>query len=177
MEIGRPYSPTKDKIVLPDPSQFASRNGYYQTALHEAGHSTGHHDRMNRDTLKEGMAAGFGSPEYAREELRAEISAMMTGEQVGVGHDPQRGAAYVENWVAVLEKDPHEIRRAAGEAQQMTNYLMDRAITQEREHPTKTKAELTQEFSHARGPQIGQTPKQPVAARTQTQERDVGPSR
>ena len=171
------YSPTEDKIVLPDPSQFASRNGYYQTALHEAGHSTGHHDRMNRDTLKEGMAAGFGSPEYAREELRAEISAMMTGEQVGVGHDPQRGAAYVENWVAVLEKDPHEIRRAAGEAQKMTNYLMDRAITQEREHPTKTKAELTQEFSHARGPQIGQTPKQPVAARTQTQERDVGPSR
>ena len=81
--------------MLPDPSQFASRNGYYQTALHEAGHSTGHHDRMNRDTLKEGMAAGFGSPEYAREELRAEISAMMTGEQVGVGHDPQRGAAYV----------------------------------------------------------------------------------
>ena len=48
-------------------------------------------------------------------------SAMMTGEQVGVGHDPQRGAAYVENWVAVLEKDPHEIRRAAGEAQKMTN--------------------------------------------------------
>ena len=171
------YSPTEDKIVLPDPSQFASRNGYYQTALHEAGHSTGHHDRMNRDTLKEGMAAGFGSPEYAREELRAEISAMMTGEQVGVGHDPQRGAAYVEHWVAVLEKDPHEIRRAAADAQKMTNYLMDRAITQEREHPTKTKAELTHEFSHARGPQIGQTPKQPVAARTQTQERDVGPSR
>ena len=117
------YSPTEDKIVLPDPSQFATRNGYYQTALHEAGHSTGHHDRMNRDTLKEGMAAGFGSPEYAREELRAEISAMMTGEQVGVGHDPRRDAAYVENWVKVLEKDPHEIRRAAGDAQKMTNYL------------------------------------------------------
>ena len=94
------YSPTEDKIVLPDPSQFASRNGYYQTALHEAGHSTGHHERMNRRTLKEGLEKGFGSPEYAREELRAEISAMMTGEQVGVGHDPQRGAAYVENWVA-----------------------------------------------------------------------------
>ena len=141
------------------------------------GHSTGHHGRMNRDTLKEGMAAGFGSPEYAREELRAEISAMMTGEQVGVGHDPQRGAAYVEHWVAVLEKDPHEIRRAGGDAQKMTNYLMDRAITQEREHPAKTKAELTQEFSHARGPQIGQAPKQPVAALTQAQERDRGPSR
>ena len=51
---------------------------------------------------------------------------MMTGEQVGVGHDPQRGAAYVENWVAVLEKDPHEIHRAARDAQKMTDYLMDR---------------------------------------------------
>ena len=103
---------------------------------------------------------------------------MMTGEQVGVGHDPQRGAAYVENWVAVLEKDPHEIRRAAGEAQQMTNYLMDRAITQEREHPTKTKAELTQEFFPRQG--AADRPDTEAACggdRTQTQERDVGPSR
>ena len=113
VEIGPTTGWPRTRLCYRTRSQFATRNGYYQTALHEAGHSTGHHDRMNRDTLKEGMAAGFGSPEYAREELRAEISAMMTGEQVGVGHDPQRGAAYVENWVAVLEKDPHEIRRAA----------------------------------------------------------------
>ena len=105
------YRMAEDKVVLPEPGQFPTRNGYYQTALHECGHSTGHPDRMNRDTLKEGMEKGFGSAEYAREELRAEISAMMTGERVGVGHDPQRGAAYVENWVAVLEKDPYEIHR------------------------------------------------------------------
>ena len=107
----------EDKIVLPERSQFPTANAYYQTALHECGHSTGHPDRMNRESLKEGIEKGFGSPEYAREELRAEISAMMTGERVGVGHDPQRGAAYVENWVAVLEKDPLEIHRAAGDAQ------------------------------------------------------------
>ena len=88
------YLYDQDKIVLPEQSQFPTRNGYYQTALHECGHATGHPDRMNRETLKEGLASGFGSPEYAREELRAEISAMMTGERVGVGHDPQRGAAY-----------------------------------------------------------------------------------
>ena len=86
------YRIAEDKIVLPEPSQFPTRNGYYQTALHECGHSTGHPDRMNRDTLKDGLENGFGSSEYAREELRAEISAMMTGERVGVGHDPQRGA-------------------------------------------------------------------------------------
>ena len=173
------YRMAEDKVVLPEPSQFATRNGYYQTALHECGHSTGHPDRMDRDTLKEGMEKGFGSSEYAREELRAEISAMMTGERVGVGHDPQRGAAYVENWVAVLEKDPHEIHRAARDAQKMSKYLMDRAIEREVEAPVKEKtaAELTQQYSHACGPQISHTPKQPTEQLAQQQQRDMEPSR
>ena len=138
---------------------------------------TGHPDRMDRDTLKEGLEKGFGSPEYAREELRAEISAMMTGERVG--HDPQRGAAYVKHWVAVLEKDPHEIHRAARDAQRMSDYLMDRAVSHEREAPVKEKtaAELTQAYSHARGPQINQTPKQLTEQYAQEHQRDVGPSR
>ena len=71
-------------------------------------------------------AGGFGSPEHAREELRAAICAMMTGERVGVGHDPQRGGAYAENWVRVLEEDPREIHRAAAEAQRMSDYLIGR---------------------------------------------------
>ena len=96
------YRVAEDKVVLPEHDQFPTRNSYYQTALHECGHSTGHPDRMDRDTLKDGVEQGFGSPEYAREELRAEISAMMTGERVGVGHDPQRASAYVENWVKVV---------------------------------------------------------------------------
>ena len=173
------YRIAEDKVVHPEPGQFPTRNGYYQTALHECGHSTGHPDRMDRDTLEEGLDKGFGSPEYAREELRAEIGAMMTGERIGVGHDPQRGAAYVENWVAVLEKDPHEIHRAARDAQKMSDHLMDRAIEREVDKPgkEKTRAELTHEYSHARGPQISQTPKQPTQQPAQAPERDVGPSR
>ena len=120
------YRIDEDQVVLPEPSRFPMRKGYYQTALHECGHSTGHPDRMDRDTLKRGLADGFGSPEYAREELRAEICAMMTGERVGVGHGPQRAAAYVENWVKVLEEDPREIHRAAAEAQRMSDYLISR---------------------------------------------------
>ena len=125
------YRLAEDKIVLPERDQFPTATAYYQTALHECGHSTGHPDRMDRQSLKDGMADGFASEAYAREELRAEISAMMTGERVGVGHDPQRGAAYVENWVKVLEKDPLEIHRAAGEAQRMSEYLIDRARLRE----------------------------------------------
>ena len=169
------YRLAEDKVVLPEHDQFPTRNGYYQTALHEVGHSTGHPDRMNRESLKEGIEKGFGSPEYAREELRAEISAMMTGERVGVGHDPQRGAAYVENWVKVLEEDPREIHRAAGEAQRMSDYLLGRTHT--REAPGKEqKDDLTQKYSHAQGPQISHTPKQPTEQPTQQQQRDTGPS-
>ena len=144
--------------MLPERDQFPTQNGYYKTALHECGHATGHPDRLNRETLKEGIANGFGSPEYAREELRAEISAMMTGERVGVGHDPQRGAAYVENWVKVLEKDPHEIHRAARDAQKMTDHLMERAINREVATPSeeKSRAQLTDEYSQTRGQEINQ---------------------
>ena len=104
---------------------------------------------------------------------------MMTGERVGVGHDPQRGAAYVEGWVKVLEEDPHEIHRAARDAQRMTDYLMDRAIEREVEASgkEKTAAELRQEYSHARGPQVSQTPKQPTEQHAQKLQREVGPSR
>ena len=77
------YSLNNDEITLPERMQFPSANHYYQTALHELGHSTGHPERMNRATLTQGMADGFGSPAYAKEKLRAEISAMMTGERVG----------------------------------------------------------------------------------------------
>ena len=71
------YNLNRDEIVLPERGQFPSANHYYQTALHELGHSTGHPERMNRETLTQGISEGFGSPAYAKEELRAEISAMM----------------------------------------------------------------------------------------------------
>ena len=70
------YNLNRDEIVLPERGQFPSANHYYQT-LHELGHSTGHPERMNRETLTQGISEGFGSPDYAKEELRAEISAMM----------------------------------------------------------------------------------------------------
>ena len=131
------YHLKRDRIVLPERGQFPSANHYYQTALHELGHATGHKsrlgdgapgdDRGHRKTLRDGIDKGFGSPEYAREELRAEISAMMTGDRLGAGHDPARGAAYVEGWIQALEDDPREIHRAAADAQRISNYLIEPA--------------------------------------------------
>lgn len=132
------YNVRTDQVVLPERGQFPSAAKYYQTALHELGHATGHPDRLNRPTL----GKRFGSQDYAREELRAEISAMMTGEKIGLGHDPRHGADYVAGWVKALEDDPREIYRAAADAEKMSRYLIEPA----REHVQERAAQTRQEM-------------------------------
>ena len=124
--------------------------------MHELGHATGHPDRLDRATLKNGVG-DFGSVEYAREELRAEISAMLTGVRVGVGHDGSRGATYVQGWLTALEHDPQEIDKAAAEAQHMSDYLL-RQIREHEQAIAQKYAELAATYSAARRPQISPAP-------------------
>ena len=121
---GAYYDPMMDLVVLPKRSQFPSQAAYTHTALHELGHATGHPSRLKRPTLIN--HEGFGSATYAREELRAEIAAMMTGDQLGIGHAPQHGNAYINSWIQVLENDPKEIYNAGGDAQRISDWLMAR---------------------------------------------------
>ena len=46
---------------------------------------------------------------------------------------PSRGAAYVEGWVAALEEDPREIRRAAADAQKISDFVLARSREHEAE--------------------------------------------
>ena len=150
------YNLQTDKVTLPEREQFATANGYYQTALHELSHATGHPARMDRDTLKNGVG-NFGSVEYAREELRVEMSAMLTGDCVGVGHDGSRGAAYVKGWITALDHDPREIYKAAGDAQKISDYLMRPVRDREQEIAQQHRA-LAETHSAARSPQISSAP-------------------
>lgn len=109
--------------MLPFRSRFRDATGYYETALHELGHWTGHRDRLNRYTLV--TASNFGSRTYAREELRAEIASLMTSAHLGLGHDPKRCAAYVKSWIKVLEDKHSEIYRASSDAQSISDYILD----------------------------------------------------
>ena len=118
------YNFFENRVMLPERSQFPSPSAYTHTALHELGHATGHPSRMNRPTFVN--RGGFGSETYAREELRAEIGAMMTGERLGVGHEPRHGTAYVGAWIKVLESDPKEMRAAAVDAQRISDWLIAR---------------------------------------------------
>ena len=124
------YDLGRDLIVMPDKEQVPSGSTYYQSALHELGHWTGHPERLNRETLISGIKYGTSSPDYAREELRAEISSMMTGDRLRLGHDPSRTAAYVDFRIQALKDDPREIYRASQDAQVISDYVLGRVREQ-----------------------------------------------
>ncbi|SDE62265.1 hypothetical protein SAMN05216464_1081 [Mucilaginibacter pineti] len=75
---------------------------------------------MNRD-----LSNRYGSPGYAKEELRAEIASLMLGSELNIGHNFGQHAAYVESWIKVLKDDPGELFKASADAQHITDYLMD----------------------------------------------------
>ena len=109
-----------DEIRMPPKGQFESKEAYYAMALHEIGHATGHKSRLNRD-----MSGGFGTENYAKEELRAEISSFMLTTKLGLGHDPSRHASYVSSWIKVLKNDHREIFKAAKDADKIQKYLTE----------------------------------------------------
>ena len=113
------YSITKDSIHLPPATAFDSAYEFYATALHEIGHSTGHRTRLNR------KFAPFGTADYAKEELRAEISSFMLSTELGLGHYPARHASYVENWLQALREDKNEIFRAARDAEIIKQWILE----------------------------------------------------
>lgn len=114
------YSPFKDSITLPLKHQFDEPGKYYATALHELGHWTGHQSRLDRKLVN-----SFGTEEYAREELRAEIASLLIGDELPIGHDPSQHTAYVDSWISILQDHPFEIHNAAADAEKIYTYLLD----------------------------------------------------
>ena len=115
------YRRAQDLIVLPNQEQFRSRESYYSTALHELGHWTGHESRLDRSELMQGA---FGSPEYAKEELRAEMTSVTVNGLLQLPHDPDSHASYVGSWIKALEDNPNELRYAARDAAKMSDYIL-----------------------------------------------------
>jgi antirestriction protein ArdC len=114
------YSPSTDHIQMPPRSAFATAEGFCGTMIHEAGHWTGAESRLNRD-----LRNRFGSHDYAREELRAEIGQMMVCAELGIADcDFSNNAAYVASWLEKLRSDRKEIFRAAADAQRIADYLL-----------------------------------------------------
>jgi antirestriction protein ArdC/phage/plasmid primase-like uncharacterized protein len=118
------YSPANDTISMPPPSSYKDEGAYNKTLLHEISHWTGNGKRLNRD-----LSNPFGSSAYAREELVAEISAMLTCQQTGLAFDPNNGESYVKNWWGaakeLLQDNPTEIMKIAKDAYAAREFIVE----------------------------------------------------
>jgi hypothetical protein len=116
------YWPEPDRIQLPDRSAFDSAAAYYATWAHESIHSRGHRQRLARD-----LGGAFGSESYAREELVAELGAVLLGDRLEIGSDSANHAAYLAHWVALLRQSPRLLFQLLSEARRAADLICPEA--------------------------------------------------
>ena len=114
---------------MPPRGAFKSEAGYYSTLFHELTHSTGHASRLNRKTITE--KTGFGSEDYSKEELIAELGAAFLCGFTGVEQKTiENSAAYIASWRAKLTEDKRLIISAAAQAQRAADFILGRQAEQ-----------------------------------------------
>jgi len=115
------YIPTRDIIKMPPPKYFISEEEFYGTLWHECTHSSGAKHRLNRPGIQK---VKFGSPEYAREELIAEIGASYLCGHCGIENRTiKNSAAYIQAWLERLRNDKKLIIQAAAQAERAVRYI------------------------------------------------------
>jgi antirestriction protein ArdC len=112
------YLPQLDRIQLPDRASFDSPAAFYATWAHEQVHSTGNSSRLKRD-----LGGAFGKARYAREELVAELGAVLLGDRLEIGSELQSHAAYLEHWISLLQAEPQVLFQVLGEARQAVELI------------------------------------------------------
>ncbi len=117
------YLPSLDRIELPDRDAFHSAPALYATWAHEAIHSTGHPSRLGRDLSGSPSAGDAALKSYAREELVAELGAVLLGDRLEIGSDGMNHAAYLGHWVALLRESPRLLLQVLGEARRAADLI------------------------------------------------------
>jgi antirestriction protein ArdC len=115
------YYPGLDKVQMPLRSQFKSEAEYFSTLFHELTHSTGSAKRLNRPTLT--GCHKFGSKEYGREELIAELGASFLCGLAGIEKTVDNSAAYIQSWLKNIQEDPALLGWAAAKAQKAFDFM------------------------------------------------------
>jgi len=129
---GASYSPSKDRIVIPMKSQFNISNTpeevykdgmeYYSTFLHEATHSTGSPERLNRIKSKQ-----FGDSQYGHEEYVAEMTAAVVGNSLGFDKRIlDNNTAYIQGWIQDLRENPKVILSILSDVNKASNMLLEK---------------------------------------------------
>lgn len=117
------YWPADDRIQLPERDRFDSAAAFYATWAHEAIHSTGHASRLGRDLSGRIDGGAEAVRAYAREELVAELGAVLLGDRLEIGSDTANHAAYLNHWIALLQESPLLLLRLLSEARQAVDLI------------------------------------------------------
>lgn len=114
------YVPSHDFVQVPPQPAFFEQINFYRTALHELCHASGHPSRLNRN-----LSTAFGSKDYAREELVAEMGSAFLCASLGIV-PTVRHADYLASWLDVLREDNRAIFRAASAASKAADWILAR---------------------------------------------------
>ena len=124
------YRPGSDTVQMPEATRFATSEEYYSTLFHELAHSTGHSKRLDRGL--DSNPKPFGTPDYGKEELVAEMAAAFLCGEVGIKPaviDNQ--AAYIGGWLKQLKLDKKLVITAAGAGQKAADWIRGERGTRE----------------------------------------------
>lgn len=117
------YRPSEDIVVMPPREDFFTQHEFDSTLLHELSHATGHESRLKRD-----LSGRFGTPDYAVEELRAEMSAVFMSSYIDSSlseNEINNHKAYVQSWAEAVENNPDILIDAIKEGQKIADYMID----------------------------------------------------
>jgi len=125
------YNPRLDNVSLPHVNTFESFDHYLATAFHEAAHSTGAAKRLNRPGIVD--FDHFGSHNYSREELVAELGSALILGTLGLDKPNivENQAAYLKNWKSALTEDPQAFVWAAGRAEKAATLILGEHVETE----------------------------------------------
>ena len=116
------YSMSKNEIVVPEKGQFKDGEAFYGTLFHEMTHSTGAEGVLDR--LK---PTSFGSKEYAREELVAELGSALVSQRYGMTkHIKDDSCAYLKSWLDELKESPQFIKTTLLDVKRATSLITQR---------------------------------------------------
>jgi antirestriction protein ArdC len=121
------YSPDLDRISMPAPEAFTTREAMAATWAHEQAHSTGHSSRLKRP-----MGGSFGSQPYAREELVAELAAVLISYRLQIGCQLENHAAYLNHWAQLLKDGgPRVLFQVLSDARKAADLIAPEAPAEE----------------------------------------------
>ncbi len=120
------YRPSTDTVNVPPLERFENAGEYYSTMFHELTHSTRHPLRLDRKAPEhdEEGPQGFGSKNYGREELVAEMGSAFLCGMAGIeGGTLVNSAAYLDGWRKAIKEDTRLVIMAAAAAQKAVDFI------------------------------------------------------